>query len=440
MPGTGSATYDHRVDVTSQDSPRTSRSSSARSSALVWAGAALFPIMVLPSLLPGVPHPSYLSLRYIASTLSMGLLIGLLRRRPLAALALMLAGSVVVVGAHRRTDDVLFLPFLGVDLAVGYIFATRTLRVSTAAVTLSLSVQLWVIAYFRDYARIHGGPAGFSYRTHAAVTIFGVLAMAVACMVGMLISERRGHAASLRARVATEAVTAERLRIARELHDMVAHSIGVIAIQAGVGGRVMETQPAETRKALQAIETISQATLTGLQQTLGALRETETGTGTDVTSPGTAAGLDGVDQLALTTRDAGVRVQVRWRGERRPVPADIDLSAYRIIQEAVTNVVKHSGTSVCRVTVDYRQEELAIEVTDPGGGRDRGLGRGRDGDGGDGGNAYAGDAGGRTGYGIVGMRERVSLLRGEFDAGPRPGGGFRVAARLPVPAAAGARR
>jgi signal transduction histidine kinase len=350
----------------------------------------------------------------------MGLLIGLLRRRPLATLVLMLAGSVVVVGAHRRTDDVLFLPFLGVDLAVGYIFATRTLKVSTTAVTLSLSVQLWVIAYFRDYARIHGGPAKFSYSAHAAVTIFGVLAMAVACMVGMLISERRGHAASLRARAAADAVTAERLRIARELHDMVAHSIGVIAIQAGVGGRVMETQPAETRKALQAIETISQATLTGLQQTLGALRET------DAISPGIAAGLAGVDQLALTTRDAGVRVHVQWRGERRPMPAEVDLSAYRIIQEAVTNVVKHSGTSVCRVTVDYRQEELAIEVTDPGG-------RGRD-------QGDAHHADGRTGYGIIGMRERVNLLQGEFAAGPTPGGGFRVAARLPVPAPAGVRR
>jgi signal transduction histidine kinase len=354
----------------------------------------------------------------------MGLLIGLLRRRPLAALVLMLAGSVVVVGAHRRTDDVLFLPFLGVDLAVGYIFATRTLKVSTTAVTLSLSVQLWVIAYFRDYARIHGGPAKFSYSAHAAVTIFGVLAMAVACMVGMLISERRGHAASLRARAAADAVTAERLRIARELHDMVAHSIGVIAIQAGVGGRVMQTQPDETRKALQAIETISQATLTGLQQTLGALRETETENGR--TALGTAAGLAAVDRLALTTRDAGVRVEVQWRGERRPVPADVDLSAFRIIQEAVTNVVKHSGTSVCRVTVDYRQEELAIEVTDPGcRGRDCRLGRSHD-----------RDAGGRAGYGIVGMRERVSLLQGDFDAGPMPGGGFRVAARLPAPAPA----
>jgi signal transduction histidine kinase len=216
------------------------------------------------------------------------------------------------------------------------------------------------------------------------------------------------------------------LRIARELHDMVAHSIGVIAIQAGVGGRVMETQPAETRKALQAIETISQATLTGLQQTLGALRET------DAISPGIAAGLASVDQLALTTRDAGVRVHVQWRGERRPMPAEVDLSAYRIIQEALTNVVKHSGTSVCRVTVDYRQEELAIEVTDPGG-RDRGPDLELD-------QGDAHHADGRIGYGIIGMRERVNLLQGEFAAGPTPGGGFRVAARLPVPAPAGVRR
>lgn len=109
-----------------------------------------------------------------------------------------------------------------------------------------------------------------------------------------------------------------------------------------------------------------------------------------------------------------MRVDVRWRGERRPVPADIDLSAFRIIQEAVTNVVRHSGTRDCSVSVDYRDEELSIEVVDLG----------------------CGGAGG-AGYGIVGMRERVSLLHGEFSAGPRPEGGFRVAARLPVPAGAG---
>ena len=125
-------------------------------------------------------------------------------------------------------------------------------------------------------------------------------------------------------------------------------------------------------------------------------------------------GLADLDRLAATTRDAGVRVEVRWLGPRRPLPADVDLSAFRIIQEAVTNVVRHAGTGHCQVTVDCRDEELGIEVSDDGRG-----------------GAIEGG-----GFGIDGMRERACLLGGELTAGPRASGGFRVAARLPVPAAA----
>ena len=106
-------------------------------------------------------------------------------------------------------------------------------------------------------------------------------------------------------------------------------------------------------------------------------------------------------------------MDVQWRGDRRPLPLDIDLSAFRIIQEAITNVVRHAGSDECEVVVDQRDEELSIEVTDNGRGSVEGAG-----------------------YGIPGMRERVALLHGEFTAGPRPEGGFRVAARIPVPAVA----
>ncbi|MEW1923925.1 ATP-binding protein [Streptomyces sp. NPDC088360] len=128
---------------------------------------------------------------------------------------------------------------------------------------------------------------------------------------------------------------------------------------------------------------------------------------------GVGPGLAAVDRLAETTPAAGVRVDVRWLGELRPLPTEIDVSAYRIIQEALTNVVRHAGTASCGVSVDCRADELAIEVIDAG----RGHGSTPDG-----------------GYGLIGMRERVGLRRGEFSAAPRPEGGFRVAARLPVPA------
>ena len=114
------------------------------------------------------------------------------------------------------------------------------------------------------------------------------------------------------------------------------------------------------------------------------------------------------------TLDAGVQVDVDWHGSREPLPADIDASAFRIIQEAVTNVVRHAGTGQCQVSIGQQDGQLSIEVTDSGRG---------------------GSAAG-TGYGITGMRERAALLGGDFSAGPRPGGGFRVTARLPLPAPA----
>jgi signal transduction histidine kinase len=125
-------------------------------------------------------------------------------------------------------------------------------------------------------------------------------------------------------------------------------------------------------------------------------------------------GLAGIERLAAMTLDAGVRVDVDWRGSREQLPADIDASAFRIIQEAVTNVVRHAGTSQCQVSISQQDGELSIEVTDSG--RGGGL------------------AG--TGYGITGMRERAALLGGHFSAGPRPSGGFRAAARLPLPTSA----
>jgi signal transduction histidine kinase len=188
---------------------------------------------------------------------------------------------------------------------------------------------------------------------------------------------------------------------------MIAHSIGVIAIQAGVGSRVIDTQPAEARNALTAIEATSRETLAGLRRMLGVLRSSS--------EPGRdpVPGLAGLDQLAATSRNAGVRVDLQWRGQRQSIPPDVDLSAYRIIQEAVTNVIRHAGADHCKVLIDQDDRELSIEITDNG----------------------RGGVIACPGYGIVGMRERAGLLGGQLAAGPRPGGGFRVAARLPVPTA-----
>jgi len=144
----------------------------------------------------------------------------------------------------------------------------------------------------------------------------------------------------------------------------------------------------------------------------------EGGTGTArAVPPVPAEGLADLDRLAAAATAAGVRVDVHWTGERRRLPPDIDLSAFRIVQESVTNVLRHAATTACRVTVDHRDTEVAVEITDDG----RGGGSGTD-----------------TGFGLIGMRERAALLHGEFTAGPRPEGGFRVSARLPLPATGGA--
>jgi signal transduction histidine kinase len=236
----------------------------------------------------------------------------------------------------------------------------------------------------------------------------------IAWLIGHSIRQAQARAELVRAQAAAQTAMAERLRIARELHDIVAHSIGIIAIQAGAGRRVFDARPAEARDALAAIEDTSRQTLSGLRRMMTGLRRAEPEPGPGPAPPGPAPGLADIERLAAVTLEAGVQVDVDWHGSREQLPADIDLPAFRIVQEAVTNVVRHAGTSQCQVSIGQQDGQLSIEVTDSGRG---------------------GSAAG-TGYGITGMRERAALLGGDFSAGPRPGGGFRVAARLPVPAPA----
>ncbi|UWZ34122.1 sensor histidine kinase [Dactylosporangium roseum] len=239
-----------------------------------------------------------------------------------------------------------------------------------------------------------------------------VLAMVAAWFVGNSVRQRRRFAEARQAETAHAAVQAERLRIARELHDMIAHSMGVIAMQAGMGRRVIDSRPEEARQALAVIEDTGRETLTALRRMLGTLRRAEPAAGPAPLDP--APGLADLDRLAERSRDAGLRVEVRDGGGVGALPPDVDLSAYRVIQEAVTNVARHAGTDRCEVVVERHSGALVIEILDSGRG---GAPTGR-------------------GYGIPGMRERVSLLGGDFAAGPRPDGGFRVAARIPLPAGA----
>ncbi len=330
----------------------------------------------------------------------------LLRRRPLSGLGLLLAGTyAVTLGLNGLTVGLIH--YAAIDIAVGWIAASAGRRRSLTALALAIAV---LPAYELSRTGL-GRPLLFTYSTDRGDwQSWSVLALTavVAWLIGNSVRQNRAYAERLTTQAAAQAVTAERLRIAREMHDTVAHSIGIIALQAGAAARVTTTQPEAAREAMRAVENEGRETLAGLRRMLVALRAADSGV------PVVATGLGDVDRLAATTTAAGVRVDVRRRGEPRQLPPDIDLSAFRIIQESVTNVVRHAGTRACRVTLDYRDDELALEVTDDG----RGHGTATD-----------------TGFGLAGMRERVALLHGEFTAAPRPEGGFRVAARLPVPAA-----
>jgi signal transduction histidine kinase len=253
--------------------------------------------------------------------------------------------------------------------------------------------------------------------------ITNALVIAAAWLLGHFVGVRRAYTARLeqtaeleraRAEQARQAVAEERLRLARELHDVVAHSISVIAVQSGVGAHVAKTQPEEAAKALAAIEVTSRAALTELRRLLGVLRQEDEPQGDLAPVPGLAD----LDSLLAEVAKAGLAVRLQVEGRPAQLPAGVDLSAYRIVQEALTNVVKHAGPARAQVAIRYRDHEVMVEVTDDG----RGAA------------APTGDGRARVGHGLIGMRERVAVFGGDLEVGPRPGGGFRVAARLPLAA------
>jgi signal transduction histidine kinase len=247
--------------------------------------------------------------------------------------------------------------------------------------------------------------------------------IAVAWVLGHFVGDRQVYAAQLEERtaeleqareeLARRAVTEERLRLARELHDVVAHAMSVIAVQSGVGTHVADSQPEEVGKALAAIEVTSRGALEELRRLLGVLRQDSEVQASLTPVPGLA----NLDSLLAEVGKAGLAVRLRVEGTPLQLPAGVDLSAYRIVQEALTNVVKHAGPAHAQVTIGYRDQEVTVEVIDDGRGAV----------------PPAGDGWVGTGHGLIGMRERVAAFGGDLQVGPRPGGGFRVAARLPLP-------
>lgn len=325
------------------------------------------------------------------------------RRAPWAALTLTLGSLVAFSLLH-------YAPYPGISV-FALLFAITlhgTRKASVTAFGATIAALLVALA---------AQPPGVAGPSDWAATL---LAATVAWLAGDNVRQRRARWAALEERTRLlereredrdrAAVAAERLRIARELHDVVAHSMSVIAVQAGMGHHVIETDVAEARRALGAIEDTSRTALTEMRRLLGVLRESD-----DAASRSPAHGLGDLPQLVAQTRRSGLGITFEGSGSHRKLPPGADLTAYRIVQEGLTNVIKHGGP-VAHVRVECTDELLSIEITDNG--RSHGSAA----------------APGGAGQGLIGMRERVALFDGEFTAAHRPGGGFRLFATLPYAA------
>jgi signal transduction histidine kinase len=219
--------------------------------------------------------------------------------------------------------------------------------------------------------------------------------------------ERRAQIAEReRDLVAREAVVEERARIARELHDVIAHHVSMIVLQAGAERRVLDSANASTREVLETVEQTGRSALTEMRRLLGMLRG-------DASEPLTPQpGLSDVPVLVKQLREAGLPVELHVEGEQGELPVGIELSAYRIVQEALTNALKHAGEASARVDIRYGPDSLELEIADDGTGVSSPVSSG--------------------GHGLVGMRERVALYGGSLDASRRPSGGFVVRVLLPI--------
>jgi signal transduction histidine kinase len=228
----------------------------------------------------------------------------------------------------------------------------------------------------------------------------------VAWVIGDYMRSRRQFFIEIVARhqaAREQAAEEERLRIARELHDVVAHNVSVMAIQAGAARVSGSSSP----EAMQLIETTARDTLAELNRLLGVLRKQ------DGAPLAPQPGLDEIDTLLKAARDAGLEATLKVTGDRRILPGALDLSAYRIVQEAITNVLKHANASRVEVILDYQPDALALTISDNGSG----------------GTATVGAS---TGHGLIGMRERIEMFSGELGAGSSSLGGFTVRAKLPI--------
>lgn len=346
----------------------------------------------------GHPLPLAITLAFVTS-----LPVAWRSRQPLLAAALVLAGNGACAYA-AAPHQAAFQPFVALALVAYSVGSHYEGPLWPPAGLAVAAVPLFVAAV------MHGQSAG-----NAIPNYVWLLA---AWGVGRTVRSWRQKSAALelanrelaeqRELQAQAAVTIERGRIARELHDVVAHNVSMMVVQAGAAQRVLEGPQPDVRNALEAIAHTGRQTVDEMRTLLGVLRETN-----DPTALKPQPGLAELERLVDGIRSAGLPVTLRVEGDPQGLPQALDVSAFRIVQEALTNTLKHAGPARADVVVRYEPGAVTLEVRDSGAGKANGHG---------------------TGHGLVGMRERVAMFGGELDAAAQHGGGFVVRARLPVDA------
>jgi len=381
--------------------------------AVIAAGVA---VLGLASGLGARAQHEHMPLAAIPILTAMGLVLYPRRRYPAAVLGAVAAGVVALIALGASLGG----SFLAVLCACysAAVYGSRRLVIGLVAGAVAVIVLIGIPESF-----------GFGRGVLRAIPVPTILAAAGAVLFGLVIrsqfsartaqlavmAERAEWATAQREQEARRATLAERLRIARELHDIVAHHVSVVVIQAQGAQRVADRDPDRARQAMADVERTARTALEEMRRMLGLLRSPDDAE--DSGSLDVAHGAADIAALADRMTGSGVAVTVRTTGEPFGVPEDVGLALYRIAQEALTNVLKHAGPAHAEVHLHYG-EQLEITVADDGRGAAAVL---------------TGAAPPGAGRGITGMRERVAMLGGSITAGPQPGGGFRVRAVIPRP-------
>jgi signal transduction histidine kinase len=335
----------------------------------------------------------------------------------LGGVILLGASAVPLVGRRRFPVATLAATFL---LTLGYVLTPNPNGAIWVALTVAFGTAIYMRKRAAAIASLIAGYVAFLWGpplvgSHPAPSTAGALGLVVLLLAMLAVAEwvrlRNQRALALAQHYEEQArrrAGEERLRIARDIHDVVAHNISVINVQANTALHLMDRQPDRARSALTTINDVSRQALVELRSVLGVLRDVDEGA---PLAP--SAGLAHLDQLISGASAAGVTIRIEEKGHKVPLATSVDLAAHRIIQEALTNTVRHSGGTTAVVRVAYCERAVTIEVDDDG---RKGLPVDTN----------------WTGNGIVGMTERAHALGGRLEAGPRAGGGFRVKAWLPL--------